>query len=285
MKHKRRFVKARRVAAALALFTGGMCLGGAASATCEFKFDPFLTNATGSPNPVFKWLGHPCAQPEAGLSQVTRDDNGTPNDPNDDTTFAITPEGQHPPVDPFANPPGSNFLMTVYENLRDYENREMPNTMPSTPDNPYNLQDGPVLTEAIDPRSPDDDLDMIIDEIEAAAAAGNDSVRKKLINFGIDILEGNPIDRAYSGLPMLHYQGPVNVTHVVPEKDAEGNVVGGNADINIYYWGQHIEADAMFLDPSTVMEVPWTITYQVHILNNGIEDFSPMVSHVNRFIA
>ena len=276
MKHKRPFVKAR-LAAALALFAGGISLGATAWAECRFESDPFLTKATGSPTPVFKWRGHPCAQPEAGVSERMESDDGM-------TTIIKTPQGQHPRVDPFANPPGSNFLMTVYENLRDYENREMPNTLPSTPDNPYNLQDGPVLTEAIDKRSPDDDLDMIIDKIEAAAAKGKKKVDDDLAEFGIDILEGNPVDRAYSGLPMLHYQGPVNVTHVVPEYDDDGNVVGGNADINIYYWGQHIEADAMFIDPSAVQEVPWEITYQVHILHNGMEDFSPMVSHVNRFI-
>lgn len=275
MKYKRSFVQAR-TAAALALFAGGMSLGGSAWAECEFQFDPFLTNATGSPNPVYKWLGHPCAQPEAGLSQRSESADGV-------TTIINTPEGQHASVDPFTNPPGSNFLMTVYENLRDYENREMPNTMPSTPDNPYNLHDGPVLTESIDKRSPDDDLDMIIDKIEAAARRDK-SVDEDLVEFGIDILEGNPVDRAYSGLPMLHYQGPVNVTPVVPEYDDDGNLVGGNADINIYYWGQHIEADAMFIDPGAVQEVPWEITYKVHILNNGMEDFSPMVSHLNRFI-
>ncbi len=276
MKHKRSFAKAR-IVAALALFTGGMSLGTSALAECELQFDQFLTNATGSPTPVYKWLGHPCAQPEAGVSQRTESADGL-------TTTIITPEGQYPAVDPFANPPGSNFLMTVYENLRDYENREMPNTLPSTPDNPYNLHDGPVLTKPIDKRSPDDDLDMIIRKIEAAAKKGRGHVNKKLVKFGVDILEGNPINRAYSGMPMLHYKGPVNVTPVVPEYDTNGKLVGGNADINIYYWGQHIEADAMFIDPSAVMDVPWDITYKVHILHNGMEDFSPMISYSNRFI-
>ena len=279
MKHKRPLVKAR-VAAALALFAGGIGLVSIASAECELKFDPFLTNATGSPNPVYKWLGHPCAQPEAGVSQRTESADGM-------TTTIITPEGQHPAVDPFANPPGSNFLMTVYENLRDYENREMPNTLPSTPENPYNLQDGPVLTESIDKRSPDDDLDMIIDKIEAAAKGHGrhrSKYLKKLARFGIDILEGNPINRAYSGLAMLHYAGYQKVTKVIPTYDDAGNKIGGNAVVNIYYWGQHIEADAMFIDPGMVQEVPWTLTYHVHILHRGMEDFSPMVSHVNRFI-
>lgn len=277
MKHKRQNVKAH-LAAALALFASGMGPGGTAWAECEFKFDPFLTKATGSPNPVFKWLGHPCAQPEAGLSQRTESADGL-------TTIINTPPGQHPSVDPFATPPGSNFLMTVYENLRDYENREMPNTLPSTPDNPYNLHAGPVLTESIDKRNPDDDLDMIIDRIEAALVNNKTKVDKQLVQFGIDILEGNPVDRSYSGLSMLHYRGPVNVRPVIPEYDDDGNLVGGNVDVNMWFWGQHLEADTMFIDPGAVQEVPWTITYRVHILNHGMEDFSPMISHLNRFIA
>ena len=285
MKHKTLFARGRR-ASLLGLLAGGMSLAGTASAGCDFRFDPFLSKAMGKD--VYAYLDHPCAQPEPGLSQVTVDG---------DTTHVNTPEGQHAPQDPFAEPPGSNFLMTVYENLRDYSGREMPNTLPSTPDNPYNLHDGPVLTESIDVRSPDDDLDMIIDKLEALAGKGRHKYRKKhghghghgdaddikdLVQFGIDILEGNPIDRAYSGLAMLHYDGLTKVKPVVPEYDEDGNVVGGNVVVNMYYWGQHIEADAMFIDPSAVFDAPWTITYRVHILHRGMEDFSPMVSHFNR---
>jgi hypothetical protein len=272
MKPYKATVKARLVAA-LALLAGGIGLSNAVWAGCTFEFDPFLTKATGLPS-VSKWRGHPCAQPEPGVSMRT----DTPG-----LTTIVTPEGQHPSLDPFENPPGSNFLMTDYQNLRDYENREMPNTLPSTPTNPYNLHDGPVVTAPIDPRSPDDDLDMIIDQIELATRDNNVDVSANLIQFGIDILEGNPIDRAYSGLAMLHYRGAVNITPVVPETDGSGNVIGGNADVNIFYWGQHIEADAFFIDPSAVLDVPWTVTYNVHILNKGMEDFSPMVSHSNVF--
>ena len=298
MKHKTLF-KRGRLASMLGLLAGGMSLAGTAWAGCDFRFDPFLSKAMGKE--VFAYLDHPCAQPEPGLSQVTVEG---------DTTYVVTPEGQHPPQDPFAEPPGSNFLMTVYENLRDYSNREMPNTMPSTPDNPYNLHDGPVMTETIDSRSPDQDLDMIIDKLEAIAegkpikkdwnALGGKHHKKgwgwkwkkkhhgekkdiaSLVQFGIDILEGNPIDRAYSGLAQLHYDGLTKVKKVEPEFDADGNVIGGNVVVNMFYWGQHIEADAMFIDPSAVFDAPWTITYRVHILHRGMEDFSPMVSHFNR---
>ncbi len=277
MKHDRTFIKAR-LAVMLVVLAGGISLSNTASARCEFKVDAFLSKAMG--HEVKAWLGHPCAQPEAGVSIRTDSEDGA-------ITHITTAEGQHAPQDPFADPPGSNFLMTVYENLRDYSGREMPNTMPSTPDNPYNLHDGPVLTEAIDPTSPDDDLDRVIKKIEAKAKRGRHRVGKKLgrwVQFGLDILEGNPIDRSYSGLAMLHYAGGSKVKEVIPIFDEDGNLTGGNVDVNMYYWGQHIEADTMFLDPSAVQEVPWTITYHVHILHRGMEDFSPMVSLVNKIV-
>ncbi len=267
MKHKRPFVKAR-LAAALGLLAGGLGLGSTAWAGCEMTFDP-MTGMTGM-------MGHPCTQPRPGPSIQTPSGDGI-------TTFVVTPEGQFPPVDPFTNPPGSNFLMTVYENLRDFNGDEMPNTLPSTPDNPYNLHDGPVLTESIDPTNPEDDLDMIIDKIEKAASGDHDGeVDEDLIELAIDILEGNPIDRAYSGFPMLHYTGPTKVKVVEPVYDDEGNVIGGNVDVNMIYFNQHIESDAGFFDPSAVQEVPWTVTFHVNILNRGMEDFSPMVMNFDR---
>ncbi len=288
MKHKRSFRKTR-LAAVLGLLAGAMSMAAPVQAQtgCELLPNPFLSKALGKAVSTYQF--HPCSQPEPGLSKVTQSADGL-------TTFVETPEGQHPPQDPFAEPPGSNFLMTVYENLRDHSNREMPNTLPSTPDNPYNLHDGPVVTEAIDERNPDDDLDMIIDKLEAMAGKKMGGGMKKpkkagskkptglsgLAQFGIDILEGNTIDRAYSGLAMLHYDGLTKVSKVEPILDADGNVVNGNVVVNIWYWGQHIEADAMFIDPSAVFDVPWTITYRVHILHRGMEDFSPMVSHFNR---
>ncbi len=228
------------------------------------------------------FLGHPCPQNRPGPStQVTIGD----------TTFVTTPEGQHPAQDPFAEPPGSNFLMTKYVNLRDFNGDEMPNTLPSTPDGRYNLHDGPVLTQPINRDSPSDDLDRIIDRIEKAAKHGR-RVNKRLIQRGIDILEGNPIrNRAYSGIPMLHYSGPNKVKKVMPICAAgpcsdplapDDVVIGGNVDVEMIYWDQRIEADTAFIDPSAVQEVPWTITYHVNILHGGIEDFSPMTMHFDR---
>jgi len=241
---------------------------------------PELLNCQEVTNPdgTNSYFGHPCPQSRPGATiQINEGD----------TTFAITPEGQHPAVDPFDNPPGSNFLMTEYTNIRDSNNVEMPNTLPSTEDGKYNLHDGPVLTQSVDKTSPSDDLDMIIDAIENAAKHGG-RVKKKMIKMGLDILEGNPIaNRAYSGFPMLHYNGPNKVAIVEPtcggNPCAEGQTPdGGNANVDMIFWDQHIESTAAFIDPSAVQDVPWTITYNVNVLRGGIEDFSPMTMHFDQ---
>ncbi|MGR9073855.1 MAG: hypothetical protein ACU833_12395 [Gammaproteobacteria bacterium] len=223
--------------------------------------------------------GHPCSQSWPGPSVQTLSGDGT-------TTIVQTPEGQHPAQNPFDEPPGSNFLMTVWSNLKDFNGNEMPNTLPSTEDGHYNLHDGPVLTQAIDRTSPNDDLDTIIDGIEYAADhSGN--LNQGDIQMALDILEGNPVDRAYSGFPMLHYNGPNKVKAVTPTCGGapcgEGETPdGGNVDVHLIYWDQHIEGDTAFVDPSAVQNAPWTITYTVDILHGGIEDFSPMVMHFDQ---
>lgn len=224
------------------------------------------------------FLGHPCSQSRPGPSVQTTA-NGV--------TTVHTPEGQHPAQDPFDQPPGSNFLMTKYENLKDFNGHVMPNTLPSTEDGRYNLHDGPVLTTAIDKTSPNDDLDMIIDHIEYEADHSGHLDEDK-IQMALDILEGNPVaGRAYSGFPMLHYQGPNKVKAVQPTCGgapcAPGQTPdGGNVDVHLIYWDQHIEGDTAFVDPSAVQNVPWTMTYTVDILRGGIEDFSPMVMHFDQ---
>lgn len=237
-------------------------------ASCDLVFDPMLG--------MNVRMGHPCAQAHPGPSLQTRSQD-------DSTTYVVTPEGRYAVQDPFDEAPGSNFLMTVYENLYDLSGREMPNTLPSTPKNTYHLHDGPVLKESIPAANPEEDLDSIISTLEKSVVEGR--VELDMVRLGIDILEGNPIPyRAYSGFPMLHYNGPNKVKKVVPIYDDKGKVVGGNVDVNLIYFGQHIEGDTAFVDPSAVQEVPWTITYHVNILNQGREDFSPMVMTFNRFV-
>ena len=82
--------------------------GPAGVGNCALTEDP-MTGMTG-------WMGHPCTQPRPGASTQTNPEPGL--------TRVVTPEGQFPPVDPFANPPGSNFLLNVDSNLYDFNGDE-----------------------------------------------------------------------------------------------------------------------------------------------------------------
>jgi hypothetical protein len=252
------------------------------SVNIGYAHPPVYCAAVTLPNGQSGFMGHPCPQQRPGPSIQTT---------SGDTTIVVTPEGQNETQNPFDVPPGSNFLMTKYQNLRDFNGHEMPNTLPSTEDGRYNLHDGPVLIQAINKASPSDDLKRIIERIEKTAKRGR-RVRERLIQRGIDILEGNPIpNRAYSGFPMLHYNGPNKIKKVKPICAAgpcseplqpADVVIGGNVDVELIYWDQHIEGNTAFVDPSDVQDVPWTITYHVNILHGGIEDFSPMVMHFDQ---
>src|SRR3546814_16170175 len=94
------------------------------------------------------------------------------------TGFIITtPENPiFPPSNIATDPPGSNFLQTVYENYRTPEGVELPNTLPSTPDGKYNLHDGPVSVRSIRRDSPNSDLLVQIEAIERYFRSG--SVRR-----------------------------------------------------------------------------------------------------------
>ena len=70
------------------------------------------------------WVGHPCPQPHPGGGSSFF---GSTQSTSGDTTTVITPEGQHPAVSPFDEPPGSNFLNTVNSNLFDFLGNEMQN--------------------------------------------------------------------------------------------------------------------------------------------------------------
>ena len=149
--------------------------------------------------------------------------------------------------------------------------KEMPNTLPSTPDVPYNLHDGDPMVSKIEPASPTDDL---LDVLELAKSLPRDVLKparptkpaarkennslsdeeiKKKIQRGLDILEGNPMpDRVYSGLPLLHYKGPEKCKKVIPIRDATGKVIGGNVNIHQVWYDIHIESDTGFLDTTEV---------------------------------
>lgn len=191
------------------------------------------------------------------------------------TTTIITPENTiFAAQDPFTNPPGSNHLDTVYKNVCDGNGVEILNTLPSTPDHPYNLHPDPIVS-LIDKTSPTDDLATAIKQIKESKGANAAAVQ-----LAIDVLEGNPIPgRQYSGMPMLHYNGPDKVKHVEALYDEEGNKIGGIVEIHQVWFDSHIESDTNMVDPSEVLDVPWTIHYVVDTLNRGHEDFAPMVMY------
>lgn len=196
----------------------------------------------------------------------------------------------HPEGDSFGlNPP--NMIPTVYENVKSCRGNEIPNTLPSTPENPYNLHDDPVVTE-IDKTSPTDDLDFIMDRIEAMSKPHRVCRRfrgyrhcyeyprrvsqgdlRRLARHAVDIIEGNNLrgryrDREYEGFPLLHYFGGLKEKPVDP--------VTRSVTVNQIWYDTHIESDTAYIDPSSVDDNDeWYIKYNVKILNRGHEDFAP----------
>jgi len=127
-------------------------------------------------------------------------------------TILTTPPAVFPEGDSFgSNPP--NLIPTKYEDAESCRGNPIPNTLPSTPENPYNLHDDPVVTE-IDMTSPTDDLDLIMDMLEAMSAPQqicyalrgrdfcfthnpriNPGQVRQLARAAVDIIEGNELSR------------------------------------------------------------------------------------------
>jgi len=209
--------------------------------------------------------GHPGVRPRPGFSTMEFDDaRGVYVVTTPPTTFAPSSAEDKLPL---------NLCPTVYENARSMSGAEIPNTLPSTPDVPYNLHPEPTVS-SIDPRSPSDDLRAVIRAMRQALAEG-DAPQEADIQFGIDILEGNSVDRAYSGMPLLHYNGPNKVKKVEPIFDDQGNKVGGVVELHQVWFDGRIMGDTALLDPSDVQDVPWTMIVHADTLNNGHEDFAP----------
>lgn len=189
------------------------------------------------------------------------------------TTTLTTPPPVFPEGDSFGPHP-TNLIPTKYENAETCRGNEIPNTLPSTPDNPYNLHDDPVVTP-INKTSPTDDLDAIMDKLEKIAAKkGKANPRKvaRLAQDAIDIIEGNPLSsrlpgRVYEGFPLLHYLGGLKTKSVDPATKT--------VTINQIWYDSHIESDTNYVDPSVVDDEEWKIIYNVNILNRGHEDFAP----------
>lgn len=233
--------------------------------------------------------GHPGPRPRPSPPGVqTLSEDGL-------TTTLTTPDSFFAPSDARDTLP-SNLCPTVYENIRSMSGAEVPNTLPSTPENPYNLHPDPEISD-IDPRSPTDDFRFVIKELRSLARSngniggncngngnGNSDCARVVaaLDLGTDILEGNAIDRAYSGMPMLNYNGPDKVRGPEDfelEFDSEGNVTGGRIEVHQVWFDQRIVADTSYIDPTPVLDVPWTMVVHVDTLNRGHEDFAPFVMY------
>lgn len=239
-------------------------------------------------------------QPRPGPAQVSVSPDGV-------TTSVITPENTiFAKQDPFAKPPGTNLLPTQYINTCDGNGVEMPNTLPSSPSNPYNLHPTPTIT-LIDKTSPWDDLSTVLKllhsqdrrskhEEDSSNDKDDDGLQVKYdaaaVQTAIDILEGNPLSgdtlkgkslasRVYSGIPLLHYNGPNKVQVVKPTFDGNGVLIGGVVNVHQIWFEDRIESDTAFIDPSAVKTVPWTIHYTIDTLNRGQDDFAPMVMYTD----
>lgn len=211
------------------------------------------------------------------------------------TTTITTPESFFAPSSADDDIP-TNLCPTVYENIRSMSGAEVPNTLPSTPENPYNLHPDPVVSE-INPLSPTDDLRGIVKTLRDIVPEngniggncngngnGNSECAQLLaaVDFGIDIMEGNAVDRAYSGMPMLHFNGPNKVRGPEDfelELDADGNVIGGRIEVHQVWFDQRIMSDTSYIDPTPVLDVPWTMVVHADTLNRGHEDFAPFVMY------
>jgi hypothetical protein len=205
-------------------------------------------------------------QPRVAFETRTLSDDGK-------TTTLITSPPVFGPGDSFGPNP-TNMLPTKYENAETCRGNPIPNTLPSTPENPYNLHDDPVVTP-INKTSPTDDLDAIMDKLEAIASKKGRVSRfkmKGLAQDAIDILEGNELSgrlpgRVYQGFPLLHYLGGLKTKSVDP--------VTKTVTINQIWFDSHIESDTSYVDPTIVDHEEWKIVYNVNILNRGHEDFAP----------
>lgn len=223
--------------------------------------------------------------------------------PSFKTTLYVTPVSQFAATDPFVNP--SNLLPNVYENVKSLDGSEIPNTLPSTPTDPYHLHAAePVVEKLANSISPADDLEAVFQQwYTGTQALGsyqsgnpysqanysyhqeyfNEAANQTKIQRAIDALEGNDMpDRAYSGMPILHIAGGDEVKKIEPKYDPVTNKpIGGNVTVHQVWFNQHIEEDTSFIDPTAMLtpefrNVPFTITYVVDVLNRGNDDFSPL---------
>ncbi|SDG51275.1 hypothetical protein SAMN05216241_11713 [Limimonas halophila] len=260
---------------------------------------PVFSNGEASNHPA----PNPVTVPTGGLSF-------------EDDGFTWVYEGPQPVFEesePFKDAgDATNILPTVYERMIDQGGDRVPNSLPSTPEDPYNLHPDPVVSD-IDSRSPRWDLANIINVLHAVVfpedrAATNQEVfpggegvpadprrgrveRKEnagtipgevpgeipmdQVEFAIDILEGNEFenrDRAYEGEFALLNYNGVNMVKTVTQND-EGE---WTVEVDQFWMRQRIKGDTMFFDLSNVPpNETWEIHYNIHAMHWGHEDFAP----------
>jgi len=266
------FRKSMKLAAVMAVPVIGLW-GGSALAQGPAGLNMFCENG-----------GHAAGGQQPRVPFEIRETNGAHTTLTTAGGTAVFPEGNS--FGP--NPP--NMLPTIYENAKTCRGNDIPHTLPSTPENPYNLHDDPVIRQ-IDKTSPTDDLDWIMDEIEAMAEPRkvcrsfrgyrfcysyprrvNIGELRDLAQHAVDIIEGNDLsgrfsEREYEGFPLLHYFGGLKTKAVDPETKS--------VTITQLWYDTHIESDTAYIDPTVVNDEEWTIEYVVKILNRGHEDFAP----------
>jgi len=266
------FRKSMKLAAVMAVPVIGLW-GGSALAQGPAGLNMFCENG-----------GHAAGGQQPRVPFEIRETNGAHTTLTTAGGTAVFPEGNS--FGP--NPP--NMLPTIYENAKTCRGNDIPHTLPSTPENPYNLHDDPVIRQ-IDKTSPTDDLDWIMDEIEAMAEPRkvcrsfrgyrfcysyprrvNIGDLRDLAQHAVDIIEGNDLsgrfsEREYEGFPLLHYLGGLKTKAVDPETKS--------ITITQLWYDTHIESDVAYIDPTVVNNEEWTINYVVKILNRGHEDFAP----------
>ena len=172
-----------------------------------------------------------------------------------DVTYVRTPEGIFPPLDPFAHPPGTNMLPTVYSDVSDGLGKRVENSLPSSISRRYNLHEGEPVVTPINPRSPTNDLQEVLDSVytlltgkspkrlweeldreryeKTLAELGEPQNLRRIVankarirhylEMAVSIIEGKPVaDRAYSGFPLLHHSGQTRIRRVVPQLGKSG---------------------------------------------------------------
>ncbi|SFO01851.1 hypothetical protein SAMN04487859_11374 [Roseovarius lutimaris] len=296
------FLKSFRWAAVVALPVAATLGGAPASAQDDslLTVPPAAGNLSGINQfciDMFSSGQQPRVPFESRRDNAVRDENGvelvapTITELTTASGVAVFPENpDYPNGDSYSTNP-SNLIPTVYENIKSCRGNEIINTLPSTPDNPYNLHDDPVVTE-IDKTSPTDDLDFIMDRIHVLSKPRkvcrnfrgrqhcyryprrvSQGDLRRLARHAVNIIEGNELqgryaDRAYEGFPLLHYLGGLKEKAVDP--------VTRSVTVNQIWYDTHIESDTAYIDPIAVDDDDeWYIKYNVKILNRGHEDFAP----------